>query len=314
MPSCLRNPWWCSPVATAFHTLDVFTDRRFGGNPLAVLPDASGLSVEQMQQVAREFNLSETAFVLPTKTPDAQRRVRIFTPAGELPFAGHPTVGSAVLLVDLGLVPAGGAVTRFVLEEQIGPVAVTVTTRRGRAVSAQLEAPQLPVVTDRSATTDQIAAVLSLPAAAIGTPQLEPQLASGGVPFLVVPVADPRVLARISFDLGAWQRHLAGTDDQNMYVVRVADESVEARMFGPAFRIPEDPATGAAAVALGGYLAQHAPDGAHRWVVTQGVEMGRPSRIELDVEVADGLAVAVHIGGNAVRVADGTLRVTGYAD
>ena len=295
-------------MSLSFHTLDVFTDTVFGGNPLAVVLDADELSDADMQRIAREFNLSETAFVLQPGNDAAARRVRIFTPTTELPFAGHPTIGTAVLLVDLGVIPSTGDTTEFVFEEAIGMVAMTVTTRNGRAVSAQLTAAQLPQVTEHTATVDQIAEVLSLPSTVVGADHLEPCVASAGVPFLVVPLSDHRALERIAFDQGAWQRHLAGTDEHSVYVIAVDGDEIRTRMFAPGLGVPEDPATGAAVTALGGYLAAHAPDGAHRWVATQGIQMGRPSRLLLDVEVVGGAATAVRVGGSAVRVADGVMR------
>ena len=293
----------------AFHTLDVFTDRLFGGNPLAVLPDASGLSDTEMQQLAREFNLSETVFVLPPRTPEAARRVRIFTPSAELPFAGHPTVGTAALLVDLGIVGAGEDRPEFILEEEVGPVAVAVTRSDGRAAYAQLTAPDPPRLQDTDATTPQVASLLSLPRAAIGTAQLETQVASAGVPFLVVPVSGPDVVPRVALDERVWREHFAGTDSQNVYVVGVAGDQVRVRMFAPALGVPEDPATGAAATALGGYLAQGLGEGSYHWTVTQGVEIGRPSRLEVDVEISVDGAPTVRVGGGVVRVGDGVLRV-----
>jgi trans-2,3-dihydro-3-hydroxyanthranilate isomerase len=293
----------------AFHTLDVFTDRRFGGNPLAVIPDASGLDSDEMQQLAREFNLSETAFVLPPRTPDAARRVRIFTPAAELPFAGHPTVGAAALLVDLGLVGADQERPEFVFEEELGLVAVTVTRQDGRAAYAQLTAPEPPRLHDTDATTPNVASLLSLPRAAIGSGELETQIASAGVTFLVVPLSDPQAVKRAVLDRGVWREHFAGTDEQNIYVVSVVGEQVHARMFAPALGIDEDPATGAAATALGGYLTQGLGEGAHHWTVTQGVEIGRPSRLEVDVQIDGGGAPTVRVGGGVVRVADGMVRV-----
>lgn len=291
-------------MGTTFHTLDVFTDTRFGGNPLAVVPDARELPTGQMQRIAAEFNLSETVFVLPPESPRALRRLRIFTPAAELPFAGHPTVGTAMLLADLGVADDDA----FVLDEGVGPVAVTVTRRDGRPAGASLRATVLPRVSGSAPPPDVVAAVLSLPPEAMLT-QPGPQIISGGGPtFLIAPVRDADAVARVRLDPGRWDA-LAGTDAQHVYVVAIDGGDVRARMFAPALGVAEDPATGAAAVALAGFLSPTMADGSHEWVIVQGVEMGRPSRLELRATVRDGVAERVDLAGTAVRVADGTLRV-----
>jgi trans-2,3-dihydro-3-hydroxyanthranilate isomerase len=290
-----------------YHTLDVFTDRLFGGNPLAVFTDARGISDAQMQAVARELNLSETVFVFPPEA-GGTRRVRIFTPGSELPFAGHPTVGTAILLVALGEVPAEGE-TEVVLEEGVGPVPVRVRVRGGVPDFAQLTAAQPPTVSPAPAR-EELAAVLGLDAADLSD-DWEPAVASAGVGFTVIPLRDVATLSRARLDLAAWERVLAHTDAPGVYPIVPAAPggTVRVRMFAPAMGIPEDPATGAAAAGLAGYLARDAQQGTPRWTVEQGVEMGRPSTIYLEADVHNGIVMRARVSGSAVMVAEGTMEI-----
>ncbi len=296
-----------------YHTLDVFTDRLFGGNPLAVVTDARGISDAQMQAIARELNLSETVFVLPPEA-GGTRRVRIFTPGAELPFAGHPTVGTALLLIALGEVPAEEGETEVVLEEGVGAVPVRVWVRGGKPKFAQLTAAQPPVV-GPAPPREELAAVLGLDPADLSN-GWEPAVASAGVGFTVIPLRDVAALGRARLDLAAWERVLARTDAPGVYPVVPAAPggTVRVRMFAPAMGIPEDPATGAAAAALAGYLARDAQQGTLRWTVEQGMEMGRPSTIYLEADVHNGIVTRARVGGSAVLVSEGTLEIpTGTA-
>lgn len=293
-----------------FHTLDVFTDRVFGGNPLAVFPDARGISDAGMRAVARELNLSETVFVFPPEA-GGTRRVRIFTPGAELPFAGHPTVGTAILLVSLGEVPAVEGEVELVLEEGVGPVPVRVRVRGGVPEFAQLTSAQRPAfLQQKPPAAPELASLLGLSTDDLH-PIWEPAAVSAGVPFTVVPVRDVEALGRARPDPAAWERLLAHSDAPHLYVVVPAAPggTVRARMFAPAMGIAEDPATGGAAAALGGYLAQGGGEGTLRWAIKQGVEMGRPSRIELEADVQNGVTLRVRVGGAAVRVSDGTMEI-----
>jgi len=305
-----------------FHTLDVFTDRVFGGNPLAVLTDARGLTDDEMARITREFNLSETVFLLPPDDLTHTARARIFTPGSELPFAGHPTVGTAFLLVAIGMVPAQDGETRVILEEGVGPVPVTVRVERGVPVSAELTAAQLPEV--RRGAPDvpppsEIAAVLGISTDAIGAGALAPAAVSCGVPYLLVPVRDLAFVKDARFDRAAWERSIAPLWAHAIYVfdgsAAERGQRIRARMFAPDLGIVEDPATGSAAATLAGYLAlasaEHGDtrDGTLAWRVDQGVEMGRPSLLELSAELRDGAVTAVRVGGSAVLVSEGTLRV-----
>lgn len=301
-----------------YHTLDVFTDRVFGGNPLAVFPDGRGLSDAQMQAAARELNLSETVFVFPAGDAAHTRRLRIFTPAAELPFAGHPTVGTAVLLAALGEVapPAGGeGETRIVLEEGVGPVPVSVRFRGGRPVFAQLTAARPPEHREAPAGRAELAALLSLAEEDVLEAPLRPAAASAGGPFLFVPVRDRDALRRARLDMARWERLLSGWWARSVFVLAADPElpgsHLRGRMFGPALGIPEDPATGSAAAALGGYLAaQERPaDGTFTRVVEQGFEMGRPSLLHVEVDVRGGEVAAVRVGGAAVRVGEGEMEI-----
>ncbi|HYW12045.1 MAG TPA: PhzF family phenazine biosynthesis protein [Longimicrobium sp.] len=295
-----------------YHTLDVFTDRVFGGNPLAVFPDADGVPPELMQRIARELNLSETVFVLWDAPPaGTDCRVRIFTPASELPFAGHPTVGTAFLLATLGRIHAGGDAARVVLGEGVGPVPVDVRMEDGRPVFAMLSAARLPEFGPPPPTPAVVAELLSLDEAELGG-SLGTAHATSGVPFLFVSVRDRAALGRVRLDGGAWERHLSGAWGPHVYVVTDdADEgaSVHARMFAPAMGIGEDPATGGAVTALAGLLAARdaTGDGTLRWTIHQGVEMGRPSRLHVEADVHGGAVTAVRVGGGAVRVGDGEM-------
>jgi trans-2,3-dihydro-3-hydroxyanthranilate isomerase len=293
-----------------FLTCDVFTDVRFGGNPLAVLPDARGLSVQQMQQVAREFNYSETTFVLPAER-GGDRRVRIFTPAREVPFAGHPTIGTAfalAMLGELGIVAGPRTVT---LEEAAGMVPVEVRPRP-EGLWCELRAPE-PLALGATYPLDAVAPAVGLAAGDLRTDRHLPCIASVGLPFLVVEVADLGALARSRPDPGALQR-LAGSSggvvDVHLYVRTDGPVDLRARMFAPLDGVSEDPATGSANAALAGLLGSLEPaDGRDTWRIAQGVEMGRPSLLEARVERRDGNVVGVWVGGSAVLVSRGTIEV-----
>lgn len=293
-----------------FYTLDVFTDRVFGGNPLAVFPDAPGIAPDSMQRIARELNLSETVFV--TGAEGTSFDVRIFTPASELPFAGHPTVGTAILLTMLGRVPGGERLSRLVLREQVGPVPVEVRMVDGRPVFATLAAPRVPEAGPPPPAPEILARVLSIDESDLGG-SLATANYSAGVPFLFVSVRDRDALGRARVDVGAWERHLAQAWAPHLYVTTddTGEEGValRARMFAPAMGITEDAATGGAATALAGLLAARdaGADGTWCWTVVQGIEMGRPSRITVEADVRAGRVAQVRVGGGAVLVSEGEM-------
>lgn len=296
-------------------TADVFTSSRFGGNPLAVLPDAEGLTSEEMLAITREFNYSETAFVFPPDDPANTRRVRIFTPGGELPFAGHPTVGTAFVLAATGEIELPQAETRIVLEEGVGPVPVLIRGEGGRPVFSQLTSPRLPEVVAPLPPVEDLAAMLSLAPDDFAGGDYPPEGVSCGNPFAFVPLRDRGAVARARLRLEVWEEVLASHPAHMVMVFTHGAEEpghdLRARMFGPGVGVPEDPATGSACVALGGYLGSRDParDGTLRWVVEQGYEMGRPSVLEVECDKSGGAITAVRVGGASVMVCEGTIRV-----
>jgi len=298
-----------------FCTLDVFTDTRFGGNQLAVFPDARGLDSDQMAVIAREFNLSETAFVLPPEDPANTRRVRIFTPAGELPFAGHPTIGTAHALAALGHIPLTGDTTRIVFEEGVGPVPVSIRSRGGVPVFAELSVAKLPETGAPPPSRSALADLLSIEVADLTGGTWSPQSVSTGVPFLFIPVRDRNVLKRARVRPDRWDAILKASWAPDVFVFSRDPERegshIRARMFAPGMGIGEDSATGSAAAALGGYLAARdsAKDGTLRWVVEQGFEMGRPSILEVEADKVDGKITAIRVGGASVMVSRGEMDV-----
>ncbi|MHB1225692.1 MAG: PhzF family phenazine biosynthesis protein [Gemmatimonadaceae bacterium] len=296
-------------------TADVFTDRRFGGNQLAVLPDARGLTAEQMLAITREFNYSESTFVLPPEHDGESCRVRIFTPGGEVPFAGHPTVGTAIVLTAIGALPLTGDETSLVLGEGVGPVPVMVRSRDGHPYFARLTVAQLPVEEAPAVDAATIADVLSLSADDLLEGDHAPSVVSCGLPFLLVPLRTRGAVSRARVRLDRWETTLRGTTGSEVMVFAMDAEApgtdVRARVFVPGLSVPEDPATGSACAALGGYLAARTPrdGGTLRWVVEQGIEMGRPSCLEVEAEKTDGRITAVHVGGAAVLVCHGEISV-----
>lgn len=299
-----------------FYTTDVFTERIFGGNPLAVFPEAQGLSPAQMQRIAGELNLSETAFVTPAGDPAYTCQVRIFTPRIELPFAGHPTIGTAYVLAATGSFVLSGDQTRLVFEEQVGPVRVDVQAQDGRPVSAKLWAAQMPEFGPPTPGRAELARLLSLEEEALAEGALTPQAVSCGVPFTFIPLRDRRALGRARLDLTAWNQLLQDFWAPHVYCITLDPEQeghdMRARMFAPAMGIEEDPATGAAASALAGYLGgrEVLRDGTLHWVIEQGFEMGRPSLLEVEADKRDGEIVAVRVGGKCVLVSEGAMEVS----
>jgi trans-2,3-dihydro-3-hydroxyanthranilate isomerase len=292
-----------------FMTLDVFTSRRFTGNPLAVVLDADGLDGAVMQTIAREFNLAETVFALPAQEPDHRARLRIFTPVAELPFAGHPTVGTAVLLNRID----GGGATEFVLEEDIGLIRCATASIGSDSGRARFELARLPEAVGQAAETDKIAAALGLGAGDIGFDGFKPACWSAGVPLTFVPVRGLQSVRLCQPNLAHWGAAFGGGGHSVAYVF--CPETVErgsafhARMFAPRLGIMEDPATGAAAAAFAGVLAHFAPppDGEHDLSIEQGYEMCRPSRIGLSVTMRSRQLVAAAISGEAIVVSEGNI-------
>jgi trans-2,3-dihydro-3-hydroxyanthranilate isomerase len=288
-----------------FVTLDVFTDRRFTGNPLAVVLDAGGLETAAMQAIAREFNHPETVFVFPPAERAHRARVRIFTPARELPFAGHPTVGTAVLL---GLRDGAAAGREIVLEEGIGAVRCVLEAGAGDAGRARFALPQLPAEAGPAPDNATIAAALGIAAAEIGFEDFAPSRWSAGNPFTFVPLAGLDVMARCNPDRPDFGAAF-GTGGAYLFCRETVEpgHAFHARMFAPAMGVREDPATGSAAAAFVGVLAPHVGEGAHTLAIEQGYEMGRPSLIELSLSVQDRKLSGAAIKDEAVVVSEGTI-------
>ncbi|MBI2212562.1 MAG: PhzF family phenazine biosynthesis protein [Acidobacteria bacterium] len=293
-----------------YATADVFTHHRFRGNQLAVFADARGLSDEEMQAITREMNYSETVFVFPATDSANTCRLRIFTPGGELPFAGHPTVGTAIVLAETGVLALGPGTTRVVLEEGVGPVPVSIMRDEHGRFVAELTAAQAPERLDGAAPADAIAQALSL---ATDDFAGEAEIWSCGVPFTVVPLRDRAAMGRIRIDTRVWADRLASSGSADIYVVcrdaETPGADVHVRMFAPLLGVIEDPATGSAAAALAGWLGRGLADGEHRWLVEQGIEMGRTSFLQVTARVEVGRAVESRVGGNAVVICRGTMKV-----
>jgi len=296
-------------------TVDVFTDRAFGGNPLAVVLDAGGLSTAQMQAIATEFNYAETTFVLPPRDDANDAQVRIFTPKQEVPFAGHPNVGTAFVLATQAKKPPA----RFRFEEGAGLVPVEILQEAGRVVGAELTAPQaLSKLTQLSA--EQAAGCGSLSAADIRTDRHPPQVVSVGMPFLVAELNSRDALRRARPDAAAFARTLPcdGAFAVYFYTRDVPPPEqpldLQARMFFPGSSgLIEDPATGSATVAAAAMLADLAGerDGELKMRIGQGVDMGRPSLLLTRIVKANGGIVSAHVGGGCVPMMEGTFTLAG---
>jgi trans-2,3-dihydro-3-hydroxyanthranilate isomerase len=293
-----------------FATLDVFTTQRFAGNPLAVVLESGGLDTAAMQSIAREFNLSETVFVFPPEDRAHRAALRIFTPGGELPFAGHPTVGTAVLLSRLD---GPAATSAMVLEERIGPVRCRTRAAAADAGYAEFEVPRLPA--REPATLDPAAAAtaLGLTTADFEDAGWPAERWSAGNPFTFLGLRGLDAMARCQIDRSVFGRAFAGGHHPAVFVYcgQTADprNSFHARMFSPTMGITEDPATGSAAAAFAGYLAKHGgyANGRHAIRIEQGYEMQRPSLIELTLDIQAGELTGAAIGGGAVVVSEGHL-------
>jgi trans-2,3-dihydro-3-hydroxyanthranilate isomerase len=293
-----------------FQTVDVFTDRQFGGNPLAVITDARGLSDAQMQSIANEFNLAETTFVLPSDGPQNTARVRIFTPRAEMPFAGHPNVGTAFVLARQGAV-CGVSFNRrnMIFEEVAGLVRMTIDTVDGLITGASLAAPQQFRVI-RNFDVAVIAQACSLDASDIEARRHLPCLASCGAPFVVAEVRDRAALRRAQQRMDVFRTHLPRDEVTgiHLYVERREEGAdFQSRMFAPLHGVFEDPATGSANVALIGLLAHLRSESSLRLEagIGQGVDLGRPSLMRAVAEKVNGTVTGTFIGGGCKPVMSG---------
>ena len=300
-----------------FYQADVFTSEPFGGNPVAVFPDADGLSDDQLQQIAREMNLSETVFVFPPTDKAAVVRLRIFTPTQELPFAGHPVIGTFYLLAQLGLVPLTGSVTRLLYECNIGlfPVELRGTAKEIEHVVMSQPKPEFLDRVEDEEDFYKLALSLGLPKYAVAEAKSPIEVVSTGLPVLILPIRTLTAIRSIRPDPSAIT-DLCGRFGANGIMVFTTvtvepDSTVHTRMFAPAIGILEDPATGSASGALGAYLVHHRIIDAKptaEIVSEQGYEMDRPSRILIQVDSTDSVIQEVKVGGEGVMVVEGELK------
>jgi trans-2,3-dihydro-3-hydroxyanthranilate isomerase len=294
----------------SYTTVDVFTDRKFGGNPLAVVPDAQGLSTERMQAIAVEFNYAETTFVLTPKDPAHTAHVRIFTPKAEMPFAGHPNVGTAFVLASMGRVTGDS----LVFEEKAGLVPMEIVRDKGQVVATHLLAPQKLSVGEE-VSTELVAEACGLAADRIETAIHRPIIAACGVTFLFAELKSRADLAAAQGRSDVFARHLPmdRTVGIHLYVrAKEGEIDIQTRMFAPLYGVPEDPATGGANVALIGLLAHldRRADLTLRQTIGQGFDMGRPSILQAWAEKKAGKVVATKIGGRCVPMMNGTIDLT----
>jgi trans-2,3-dihydro-3-hydroxyanthranilate isomerase len=299
-------------VKVEFATVDVFTGRRFGGNPLAVISDARGLTTEQMQSIAAEFNLAETTFVLPPQDPAHTAQVRIFTPKTELPFAGHPNVGTAFVLARAG-VCHGRRIEgdRLVFEEKAGLVPLDLTRKNGEVVAARLAAPQKLTLGDEISPAI-VAEICGLDASDIETRTHRPIIASCGNNFVFAEVPSRTALAKAAVRTDAMAKHIPMNRAIGVHLyanVREHGVEIQSRMFAPLFGVPEDPATGSSNVVLIGLLAHFRPekDLSLSKTMGQGFDMGRPSILEGAAEKKGGRVDDTYIGGRCVPMLKGTI-------
>ena len=290
-----------------FETYDVFTADRFAGNPLAVIMNAEGLSGEEMQTITREYNLAETSFILPPEDPANTARVRIFTPGYEMPFAGHPTVGTAIAIArSRGL----SGELRLELNAGLFPVSVETSDEGGFAEFAN---PNLSTETGAAPAPELVEAALSLPEGVLDRAAAKVRRVGAGVDFIYCR-APMEIVRAAKVNSAAWEA-LNIDEIVGVYLYTEGGETKDAayhsRMFAPGAGIVEDPATGSAAAALPGHIALSGEltDGEHRWVIEQGFEMGRPSRIRATVKAEAGAVQSVRIGGDAVKMQEGQIFV-----
>ncbi|HEY9402303.1 MAG TPA: PhzF family phenazine biosynthesis protein [Pyrinomonadaceae bacterium] len=300
-----------------YHLVDVFTDRQFGGNPLAVFTNVRGISAETMQAIAKELNLSETTFVLPPNDARNDYHVRIFTPGQELPMAGHPTVGTTYVLARERMIARGreGAETRTLLEEGVGTIPVRIEWSGGEARFIEMRQP-LPAFGPRVEDVDAVAEMLSIEPEEIRATNLPVEVVSCGVPFLFVPVRSAWAVRDITFRLDVWERKLQAVVPPEVFVftreVDFEGSTVHSRMFAPGLGIWEDPATGGASGPLGCYLVRYgvvACDGRADITSEQGIEMGRPSFIKIRILREGDEITDVRVGGECRFMGEGYLEI-----
>jgi trans-2,3-dihydro-3-hydroxyanthranilate isomerase len=294
-----------------YYICDVFTTNRFGGNPLAVLTDASGLTEKQMQLIAREFNFSESSFIFPSEKGNT-RKVRIFTPSIEVPFAGHPNIGTAFVLATVGEIEEFYKTAEIVFEEKAGLVPITLHKLDDGTFWCELQAPE-KISLGKTVSVEIFASAISLATSKIITDTHHPQVVSVGLPFLIAELQDQFALEKASVNLDGF-KNLASQDVTpyvHIYIQSRDEFDIRARVFAPFDGVPEDPATGSANCALGGLLSHYndASSGNFEWLIAQGIEMGRPSILKARAQKNDGEVTCTYIGGSCVMVSEGNIYV-----
>ena len=294
--------------------IDVFTERPFGGNQLAVFPDAEGIDPALLQPIARELNFTETTFVYPPRENDHAARLRIFTPDAEVPYAGHPVIGTAFALEAESQLSTDLASIHIELEGGLVPVRLQ-RSEAGELLQATMTQ-ERPQFLGQFHQSELVAAALGLESSEIAITGLPCEVVSTGLPFHIVPVGDLDAMRRIQIHPDKLDEltRVLGVGDLFVFCFETIDPTatVHCRMFAPSFGIPEDPATGSASGCLGAYLVKNRVvplKKLTRIISEQGLEMGRPSRVSIEVESSEGRISAVRVGGSAVVVGEGTLRV-----
>lgn len=294
-----------------YHLLDVFTNQPFGGNQLAVFTAPPlDLPKDTMQQIAKEMNLAEITFVFPPQDTANDYRVRIFTPAVEMPMAGHPTVGTGYLLAHVGMLGDIHGEKGVIFEEGVGPIKVTVQANDDGSPKQVLMRQPLPEFRKIYADKQLIADLLSLSIDDLH-PTVPVQVVTTGVPFLYSVINSLEAIGKIKLRLDVWDQHFKGTDAEQIFVTTTDTQydtsTVHSRMFAPAFGIPEDPATGAASGPLGAYLVKYGLAPAGNIISEQGIEMGRPSFINIHIGMDGDEFTDIVIGGECVYMGHGTI-------
>ncbi len=297
-----------------FHILDVFTDQAYEGNQLAIVEDADGLTSEQMLAITKEFGFSETVFLQSSENPTAAAKVRIFTPSSEIPFAGHPTIGTAFLLGSFKAQEQNsGSDILLVLDEEIGPVRCAVSVSSGKACYAEFDVPALPKLISSVPEVDLVADALGVDIQDVGFENHKVMSAKIGIRFVYVPLKNLSLVRKVSPDFAYWKNAFSKSDPVGVYVYcrggERADSGYHARMFAPDFGIMEDAATGAAAVGYSRVIEAFEIDAQTKYetIIEQGFEMERPSLLKLEVEFQSKGIKLVRLGGKAVLVASGEL-------
>ncbi len=294
-----------------YFVCDVFTTQMFSGNQLAVVPEAQGLSESQMQNIAKEFNFSETTFVFPPEAGQT-KKVRIFTPNTEVPFAGHPNIGTAFILAKDGAFGTFDTAKEVVFEEKAGLVPVKINKDESGYIWCELSAPEILSIGD-PVSKPLVASVLTLNESEILTTTHPPQVASVGLPFLLVEISSVNSLIKAQIDVGRLELLIekAGVSYIHLYCRNVGNFDIKARMFAPLDGVSEDPATGSANGALIGLLSQYEniDDSDKDWTISQGAEIGRPSVLYGRTQKQKGKVIGVWIGGHSVLVSEGVLKL-----